>query len=293
MMNDFPAISKTLRVEFAKNVADFLNTYDVDGADIDWEFPTAADTENFVLLLQEVKKSLTPFNKILSIAAYVYLSPTKGYDVPAILKEVDFITIMFYDLHGGGWQNYTSNHGNYWHATSKYNVLTGLATWTAAGANNEQLIIGIPAYSRNFQLNDPKNFGVGALATFKDFGKVGQIPATYSYNIICKNILENGWKRFYEYEKSTGPYAVFNTTWAGYDDVESIAQKMLLVERENYGGVGFWSIDHDDYSNVCGDGTFPLIGSVWSGQGASSSPGSQSFFNQFFILFTIFIIKSN
>jgi chitinase len=249
-------------VEFANNLLNFLNTYDVDGADIDWEFPQPADREYFVLLLQETRRALAPANKILSIAAYSYMTPTNGYDIPAVLKEIDFAVIMFYDLHGGGWQNYTSNHGNLRHATSRYDIEKGLKTWSDNGGINEQLVIGIPAYSRNFQLNDPNNFGVGALATFKNFGKPGEIPTTYSYNIICKNILENGWRRYYELVKSTGPYVVNGTTWAGYDDIESIKEKLLLVEQQNYGGVGFWSLDHDDHSNVCGDGTYPLIRSV-------------------------------
>jgi chitinase len=232
---------------------------------MDWEFPTFAEREQFVLLLEEIKKAFEPFNKELSIAANpCLLTTTHGYDVPGIMKHVDFVSLMIYDLFSGAWNNNTANHGNFWHSTSRYNVQTCVGSWISSGAIKEKLIIGIPTYSRNFQLDDPANYDVGALATFKNFGKSGEIPATFSYNIICKNILENGWIRHYDRVKSTGPFAVSGTTWAGYDDVESIAEKVLYVIDNNHAGVAFWSLDHDDYSNSCREGTFPLIRSVWN-----------------------------
>lgn len=265
MTNYFRQISTSLRTEFANHLKDFLLKYDIDGADIDWEFPTFADRDNFVLLLREVKKTLAPVNKFLSLAVDpCLLNANNGYDVPSIMKEIDFATLMLYDMHGGGWQNYTANHGNFRHATSRYNVVTCVNTWIDAGGVNEKLIIGIPTYSRNFQLNDPDNRGVGALATFKNFGQPGEIPVTFSYFTICQNIKENGWTRYYERVKSTGPFVVFEKIWAGYDDVESINEKVIFVNEGGFGGVGFWSLDHDDYANICGDGPFPLIKSVWN-----------------------------
>lgn len=264
LANNFRQISTNLREEFAEHLVKFLIDYNLDGADIDWEFPTFDDRENFVLLLEELKRSLHLHRKTLTIAVNpCLLSDNNGYDVPAIMENVDLVTLMLYDMHAGSWSNLTANHGNYWHQTSRYNMLTCIDTWLDRGAINEQLIIGIPAYSRNFQLDDPEEFGVGAKATFKDFGKPGEIPSTYSYNFICKQILYNGWRRYYEDVKSTGPYVVNGTTWAGYDDEESIHQKTMLVKNQNYGGVAFWSIDHDDYDNSCGNGTYPLVRSVW------------------------------
>lgn len=264
MTNNFRQISTSLRTEFASSLINFLLRYDIDGADIDWEFPALADRDNFVLLLREVRKYFRPFNKFLTIATDpCILSDNNGYDVPAIMGEIDFATLMLYDMHGGGWQNYTANHGNFKHATSRFNVATCVKSWIDRGAVHEKLIVGIPTYSRNFQLDNDQNNGVGALASFKDFGQPGQIPVTFSYFTVCKNIKENGWTRHYERVKSTGPYAVYGKIWAGYDDVESINEKALFVKDGNYGGVGFWSLDHDDFNNVCGDGSYPLIKSVW------------------------------
>ena len=125
-------------------------------------------------------------------------------------------------------------------------------------------MIGVATHGRNYVLDDPENNGIEALATFKDFGQPGGVPTTYSYHIICKNILENGWTRQYVKNGSTGPYVFKGTVWTGYDDLESIKQKSNLVKKANFGGMMFWSLDHDDYANVCGGGKFPLIRSVWN-----------------------------
>lgn len=261
---NFPVISRNLRKEFANSLAEFLVTHNVDGVDIDWEYPRTADTEYFTLLLQEMKEALTPYRKILAIAANPCLFLDQyGYDVPAIMEIVDFTVLMLYEMHGGAWQNYTANHGNYWHATSRYNMVTCVNSWLERGAIHNKLVIGIPTYGRNFQLDDPNVNGVGSLATFKDFGKPGEMPASYSYNIICKNIQVNGWTRYYENVKSTGPYVVYGKIWSGYDDIESIEQKATEVIKLDYHGIAVWSLDHDDYSNSCGGGFFPLITSAW------------------------------
>lgn len=230
--------------------------------DIDYEWPTADDRDNYVLMLHELRKEITN-EKVLTIAAAPCVNFASGYNIPAMLAEVDFFNVMLYNFHGGGWQNYTANHGNYWHPNSVYSTINCINYWIRSGAPHERMVIGIATHGRNFQLNDPEKNGIGALATFKEFGQPDEIPTTYSYNIICKNILENGWTRRYEYKLSSGPYAFSGTTWTGYDDIESIHQKAVMVAKVNFGGLMFWSLDHDDHSNVCGDGHFPLIKSAW------------------------------
>lgn len=186
-----------------------------------------------------------------------------SYEPANLLREIDFLNVMTYNLHGGTWENRTANPGNYWDKSSRYNVISCLNHWIRKGTPHNKMIVGIPTHSRNFQLDNPENNGIFASAIFKGFGQPGELPSSYSYNVICKNILENGWTRKYDYTDSTGPYAYFGTTWAGYDDLESIREKAFLVKKVNFGGIVFWSLDHDDHSNVCGDGKFPLIRSVW------------------------------
>lgn len=75
------------------------------------------------------------------------------------------------------------------------------------------------------------------MATFKSFGVDGEISSAFSYNVICRNNIENGWIRHYEYDFSSGPYVVNGTTWAGYDDLQSIRQKAIMIKKVDHGGV--------------------------------------------------------
>jgi chitinase len=59
MANNFRVISTLARLEFAENVKNFVDKYNLDGVDIDWEWPAAQDREFYVLLLQDMRKALT------------------------------------------------------------------------------------------------------------------------------------------------------------------------------------------------------------------------------------------
>lgn len=64
--------SNSSRSAFITSASEFMDKYGFDGIDIDWEYPaatdrggTAADTQNFVSLVQEMKAQLT--NKGITI----------------------------------------------------------------------------------------------------------------------------------------------------------------------------------------------------------------------------------
>jgi chitinase len=188
--DNLQVISQHYREEFAESMTDFLIRYDLDGADIDWEYPAVPDTDNFILLLQALRQSLKASNKDLSVAVNPCGSASIGYDVPRIFETVDFVNGMFYDFFSGKWGNNTANHGNYWNSKSSYSAIGCYNKFLEKGAIPEKFVIGIPSYSRNFQLNDPEVNGIGALATFKNFGLTGEIPAT-----LLTLSSANGWPR--------------------------------------------------------------------------------------------------
>ena len=62
--------------------------------------------------------------------------------------------------------------------------------------------------------------------------------------------------------KGETPYAFWRNQWVGYDDVASVKRKAEFVRKEGYGGVMIWSIDMDDFNNVCCQEPFPLLRTV-------------------------------
>lgn len=103
------AVTPANRIKCATNIANFIKQHNLDGVDIDWEYPGAPDIPGippgnkedgtnylgFLILL----KRLLP-GKTVSIAAPASYQYLKQYPIYAIGQVVDYIVYMTYDLHG-------------------------------------------------------------------------------------------------------------------------------------------------------------------------------------------------
>ena len=47
--------------------------------------------------------------------------------------------------------------------------------------------------------------------------------------------------------------------WVGYDDINSVARKSDYIIKEDYGGAAVFTLDLDDFNNLCCDGASPLL----------------------------------
>lgn len=98
------------RLVLATNLAAFIVENDLDGIDIDWEYPAAQDMPdipsadplegNYYRDFLAILRLKLPVAKSISIAApasYWYL---RGFPIADIAKIVNYIVYMTYDLHG-------------------------------------------------------------------------------------------------------------------------------------------------------------------------------------------------
>lgn len=92
------------RKEFIQSLKLVLETYALDGIDIDWEFPSAhhRERQHFSQLLREIRREYQREHRtyLLSVA----VAAPEGivfyaYDIGEINKYVDFVNIMTYDYH--------------------------------------------------------------------------------------------------------------------------------------------------------------------------------------------------
>ncbi|KAK0099371.1 hypothetical protein ONS95_003556 [Cadophora gregata] len=108
------AATEESRTDFAKNVANMVNTLGFDGVDIDWEYPggNGADYKQkpnsgkvdqintFPLLLAAIRSAIGP-RKLLSIAVPGLERDMIAYTAekaPSIWAPLDFVNVMTYDL---------------------------------------------------------------------------------------------------------------------------------------------------------------------------------------------------
>ncbi len=112
-----------------------INTYNLDGVDMDWEYPGSGSvSNNFTTLMKELSNALKPRGKGLSFAG-----PADSYNASgiasAVFQYVDFVNIMAYDGTG-------SNHSTYQFAVNALNL------YKSKGCPASKCVVGVPAYAR-------------------------------------------------------------------------------------------------------------------------------------------------
>ncbi|MEJ5993868.1 glycoside hydrolase family 18 protein [Pedobacter sp. Du54] len=146
----FAAIAKnsTTRANFVTNLVSFAKTNNLDGLDIDWEYPRTLNggpNTEYTALMRELSIELHKSNITLSaaITPAVYVSTNKDAIEPAVYEYVDFFNIMQYD--GAGYDSAEPlNHASLKMTDASLNV------WlTTKGMPKEKAILGMPLYGKS------------------------------------------------------------------------------------------------------------------------------------------------
>jgi GH18 family chitinase len=128
------AADPAIREKLAKRVAEFCATYQLDGIDIDWEYPNAgASAANFSALAIAFRSAL-PAGALVTAAVLADATDADGISTDAV-GHLDFINLMAYD-------GPRDDHSSYAMAERS------IATWLARGIDAEKLVLGVPFYGR-------------------------------------------------------------------------------------------------------------------------------------------------
>lgn len=271
--------SEDTMIDFVNNVIAFLRRYNLDGLDVDWEYPgdlqrgsEPADRMRYTRLLQLMRAGFgeeaeeTGRDRLLltaAVAAEIALA-RQYYQIPQIARSVDFINVMAYDFHG----QWDLTNGARHHAALYPDTHAAVQGWLREGFPSEKLVLGTAAFARTFTLTArPTGTGVGQPAI-----NVG-LPSNFSdteglltYQEICELLQTGGWQRVWLPEQQA-PVAYGNLTggqwgWAGYDDVESITAKANYIRENHLAGAMLWTMGHDDFNDHCGYGPWPLLTTI-------------------------------
>ncbi|KAI5307239.1 hypothetical protein KEM56_002197 [Ascosphaera pollenicola] len=149
------------RHKMAANIADFIKKHDLDGVDIDWEYPGAPDIPGIPAADKDDGDNFRDFLVLLK-----NLLPGKSnLPMDDIGKIVDYIVIMTYDLHGqwdAGNKNSQDGCPSGMCLRSHVNLtetLTSLAMITKAGVSSNKVVVGISSYGRSFAMKDSNCYG--------------------------------------------------------------------------------------------------------------------------------------
>ncbi|WP_105617205.1 glycosyl hydrolase family 18 protein [Vallitalea okinawensis] len=133
---------------FINCLMDLVDQYNLDGIDMDWEYPDKNDEpENFVLLLEELKAVLDQEDKGLTAAVIAgatpsgYVSWAAGGIKDEAIALVDWLNIMVYD---GQYGDQSNHHSSYEFA------VTALNYWkNQRNVPQDKIVLGVPFYGRN------------------------------------------------------------------------------------------------------------------------------------------------
>ncbi|KAL0267981.1 UNVERIFIED_CONTAM: hypothetical protein PYX00_010088 [Menopon gallinae] len=261
---------------FINSTMKFIKKFELDGVDIDWEWPgsdgNTKEKIKFIQLLQEFREEFDRHKKkyILSIAAGALESQVEMYYyVNYIPLYVDFINLMTYDYHF-----YTSYYPITDHNAplypsakdrdsvfAKLNVNYSVNFWIYKSMPREKIILGLPAFGHTYKLISSLNHGLHAPADGFGIGENGFIE--YRESCAFLKLLNT----FHVRDDDAGvPYAYNQYDWISFDDVHSIRSKAEFIINEKLGGAMIYSLNAEDYTGVCStDGTkFPLLKTVRS-----------------------------
>jgi len=137
---------------FVKNVMQFVHAYQVDGVDLDWEYPDedSPSADHYVALVSELADSLHAKGKKLTAAVISY--GKKGYGTKKeALDKIDWVNLMAYDDDYG--PDYIKAHSPYSLAQKS------LDYWIKErGLPPHKAILGLPFYSKKGMGNYGPNY---------------------------------------------------------------------------------------------------------------------------------------
>lgn len=249
------ALTPQARARFADSAARLAREHDLDGIDIDWEYPTLPgpgishrpeDRDNFSLLLETVRARLDELGRergrhyLLTIAA-ADGEAARGLDLPRIVRVLDWINLMTYDFYGS-LSPTTGHHAGLdrsAHAPAgSRTTVQAVDEFLAAGVPPRKLHVGVAFYGRMFAEVEPAHEGVN-----QRYGRyVDALPWRELRGLAGRDGYVRGWDA-----QAQAPYLwnAATRTFVTYDDPQSLAAKAAFVRARGLGGVMYWEHRQD------------------------------------------------
>ena len=250
------ASNKRTRKKFAKSIISTIQTYNLDGIDLDWEFPVhgggniigyTKDKENLTLLLAEIRNELDKIqqknHKLYSLSVAVSVAPwvVDTIEFKNVLLYADYIGLMAYNL-AGGWGQYSGHHAPLFRHDSNWATSDIVTALLQEGVDSNQIIFGIPFYGR--YLDNVPNVNHGLHQPFS--GTAGISSLTYQQ--ITTDYLSNpNFKRYYDKRaKAEFLYSKKQQVFITYMGPKSLKEIMKYVNKQQLLGIMIWEITQDD-----------------------------------------------
>lgn len=273
------ALTPASRQRFVDSAVEFLNHYDLDGLDIDWEYPGQSgagnkfrpeDATNFTLLLHDLRTrfdaqaALTHNPLLLTIAAGASIQFLEHTRMGEAQRYLDTINLMAYDFYeAGSGTSPTGNHAALFPDPADPQHASGaeaVRAFEQAGVPAAKIVLGVPFYGHVWSNVPATNNGL--------FQKGSAAPGVHAGYPDVQRMLVSGFTRYWD-PASQVPFAYNATTrqFVSYEDPESLQRKCDFIRQQHLGGIMFWQ--------YFADPTDSLLATIHQALYPTSSAGSR------------------
>ena len=261
------ALTKQSRSIFIESAVKFVERYNLDGLDIDWEYPgmigdnnrfRPEDKTNYTRLLKELRKR---FNKeerklgrhlVTSIATGASTDFLDHTEMATVQRYVDTVNLMTYDFYIPGEDKTTGHHAPLYTNPADPKEISAdrsVREYEKAGVPARKIVLGVPFYGKSWVDVPDQDHGL--------FQPGKQAPGTYLPYSSFEGLMKSGYIRYWD-SAAKAPY-LYNEdthTFITYEDPESLKNKCEYVVDHHLGGVMFWE--------YFGDPSLSLVNTIYS-----------------------------
>jgi chitinase len=257
------------RSSFVKTLVDVVKKYDLDGLDIDWEYPNRQgigcnaintnDTANLLSFLRELRQDPVGSKMVLSAATSIQpwndTNGTPSTDLSGFAEVFDFITIMNYNIWGPSsafaGPNAPLNDTCAAQNNRVGSAVSAVKAWSDARMPVDKIVLGVPMFAQSFVVDKNDAFESGnsrELASFPKFDakaeRVGDKWDSEGGLDICGNLVGPSGTYSYKGLMDTG---YLNTDGSVKDGMQfkfdSCSQTPYVFHEQTQTFVSFENVD--------------------------------------------------
>lgn len=248
-------LTSSSRKKFAESSVKIVENYDLDGVDIDWEYPGQVgedniyrpeDKQNYTYMFRAVREELDNLSlktgKTYQITTAVGASDKflEHTEMGKASQYLDFVNLMTYDFYTSG--DSAGHHTNLYPSLNFEKGMSAHQSFTGfrnAGVPPEKMVMGIAFYGRSWFMKSGENHGINR--------PVDSVTRGGGYSYIKDSLMKRpGFTRYWD-DQAKAPY-LFNAETnqlVSYDDEESVRYKCQYVKDNQMAGVMFWQYASD------------------------------------------------